>query len=72
MRKFIECADRRTAKKRCPWAAKVVKVYGGFICFEFTTDYEIWKNQKQQTHDSTHKIIYFVGRDDGFTFGNNN
>jgi len=46
MRKFIECADRRTAKKRCPWAAKVVKVYGGFICFEFTTDYEIWKNQK--------------------------
>ncbi|MBO6031675.1 MAG: hypothetical protein J6Q22_09400 [Prevotella sp.] len=21
-------------------------VYGGVVCFEFITDYEVWKNQK--------------------------
>ena len=21
-------------------------VYGGVVCFEFVTDYEVWKNQK--------------------------
>ena len=46
MTKFIECKTRKTAKNRCPWAAKIVKVCGGFTAFEFLTDYEIWKNQK--------------------------
>ena len=43
---FVECKDRRTAKNRCPWAAKVVKAFGGFICFESIVDFETWKNQK--------------------------
>ena len=38
--------SRYMAKKECPWATIVVKVYGGYICFESITDYEIWKNQK--------------------------
>jgi len=47
MRKsMIECKDRRTAARHCPWAAKIVKVFGGYMCFESMMDYEIWKNQK--------------------------
>jgi hypothetical protein len=38
--------SRFIATKACPWACKVIKVYGGFMCFESWTDYEIWLNQK--------------------------
>ena len=34
------------ARKAAPWAAKVVKVEGGYIAFESVTDYETWKRQK--------------------------
>lgn len=43
---IIECKTLRTAKRRAPWAAKLVKVYGGWMAFESVTDWEIWKNQK--------------------------
>jgi hypothetical protein len=43
---FIPCKTRKTAKKKAPSAAKIVKVEGGYLAFEFYTDYEIWKNQK--------------------------
>ena len=47
MRKqFVECADKRTAWRHCPWAAVIVKVCGGYQAFESYNDYEIWKNQK--------------------------
>jgi hypothetical protein len=46
MVKFIECKSRSTAIRRCPWAAKIARVCGGFMAFEFITDFEIWKNQK--------------------------
>ena len=47
MRKqFVEGTSRYLAKKECPWSIKIVKVYGGFKCFEDITDYEVWKNQK--------------------------
>ena len=42
----VDCRDRRTAHRRCPWAAKVVKVEGGFRCFESIEDYRIWKAQR--------------------------
>jgi hypothetical protein len=43
---FIQCKDRRTAKRLAPYAAKIVKVEGGFLAFRFIVDYETWKKQK--------------------------
>lgn len=44
--KFVECKWRYQAVKECPWASRIMKVNGGFICFESITDYQIAKNQK--------------------------
>ncbi len=46
---FIECKTYKTAYTRCPWAAKVMKVFGGFIAFEWEDDYRIAKRQKMKT-----------------------
>jgi len=47
MRKeFVQTKTRKEAAKACPWASKIVKVVGGYWCFESWDDYEIWKNQK--------------------------
>lgn len=44
MRKeFVKCASRSTAKRRCPWAAVIAKVDGGFYCFESQDEYRQWK-----------------------------
>jgi hypothetical protein len=43
---FIPCASRSTAARQCPWAAKIVKVDGGFRAFESMADYETWHGQK--------------------------
>lgn len=43
---FIECKYRYQAKKACGWAEKIVKVCGGYHCFESYQDYLMWKNQK--------------------------
>lgn len=46
MRKeFVACSSYSTAWRRCPWAAVIVKVEGGFLAFESVTDYQIWKGQ---------------------------
>ena len=34
------------AQLECPWAEMVVKVEGGYLCFESIDDYETWNNQK--------------------------
>lgn len=41
--KFVETESRYQAKKQCPWAEKVTKVCGGYMCFESYYDYQIWK-----------------------------
>lgn len=47
MRKqFIETDKRAEAVKACPWAAKIIKVDGGYMAFESHDDYKTWKNQK--------------------------
>jgi hypothetical protein len=47
MRKqFVECKTKEQAEKECPWAEKIVKVEGGYMCFESSVDYKVWKNQK--------------------------
>lgn len=43
---FVECKYRYQAKKKCLWASRIVKVTGGYLCFESITDYETWKAQK--------------------------
>ncbi len=44
--KLIEVTTRNAAKSAAPWAAKIVKVCGGYMAFESVADYAIWKNQK--------------------------
>ena len=47
MKEFIEgCKTAKEAKQKASWAAKVVKVEGGYMVFEFMSDYTTWKNQK--------------------------
>lgn len=43
---FVEAKSKKEAKKMCRWAEKIVKVYGGYRCFESYQDYLVWKNQK--------------------------
>ena len=37
---------RKAAVKAAPEAAVVVKVEGGYMAFEFVTDYDTWKRQR--------------------------
>ena len=46
MREYIECKCRKTAVSRCPWAAKIVKVDGGYLAFAYMSDYQSWNNNK--------------------------
>ena len=46
MKEFIEVNCRKTAKRRASWAAVITKVCGGFLAFEYASDYQTWKNQK--------------------------
>lgn len=43
---FVDCKYRYQALKECPWASRVSKVCGGFMCFESITDFLTWKRQK--------------------------
>jgi len=45
-REYIECKTRATAARRCPWAAAIAKVEGGYIAFESSSDYRVWRAQK--------------------------
>ena len=44
--KFVECGTRYQAAKECPWASRIAKVCGGFMCFESEYDYQTWRKQK--------------------------
>ena len=46
MKIFTPAKNLKAAKKEYPWACKVIKVDGGYMCFEFLTDYDTWKKQK--------------------------
>lgn len=43
---FIQVATRSEARKAAPWAEVIAKVAGGFMAFEFVTDYDTWRRQK--------------------------
>lgn len=41
---FAQVETRYRAIKECPFSPSVIaKVYGGFMCFESRSDYNIWK-----------------------------
>ena len=44
--KFVEAKTKKDAENACPWAEVIVKVSGGYQCFESAQDYETWKKQK--------------------------
>ena len=44
--KFVECKSKAVAYKKCPWASVIIRVTGGYMCFESYSDYMVWKNQK--------------------------
>ena len=47
MQEFLEgCKTAKEAREKATWASKVVKVEGGYIAFEFMSDFSTWKNQK--------------------------
>lgn len=46
MRTQFVTGTRRQATQQCPWAVKIVKAEGGYMCFESVTDYETWRKQK--------------------------
>lgn len=44
---FAQVETRYRAIKDCPFTpAHVVKVLGGYMCFESDNDYRVWRNQK--------------------------
>lgn len=43
---YVECKSRRTARNRCPWAAVISKVNGGFMAFESIFDWKTWRKQR--------------------------
>lgn len=46
----VELSNARThrlAKKAFPWAEKIVKVKGGWLCFESYNDFLIWNTRDQ-------------------------
>ena len=43
---FVVNTNRKEVFAQNPSAAKILKVEGGYMVFEFMSDYETWKNQK--------------------------
>jgi hypothetical protein len=51
MRKqFIIGGTRASAKMMCPWAAVILKVIGGWACFESVGEAALWRLQRQSIH----------------------
>jgi hypothetical protein len=46
MKRFIACKKRKTAEKRAPWASFIAKCDGGYMAFEFMSDYDLWRNEQ--------------------------
>jgi hypothetical protein len=46
----VELSSARTirqAEKQFPWSVKIVKVKGGWLCFESYNDFLLWNTRKQ-------------------------
>lgn len=43
METFTGNVSRYFVQRQCPWAAKIVKVSGGYAAFESINDWKTWK-----------------------------
>jgi hypothetical protein len=43
---FVEVETEEEAYDKCPWAAIVIEMEGGYHCFRYITDYEIALKQQ--------------------------
>jgi hypothetical protein len=43
---FTGNISRYFVQRQCPWAAKIVKVHGGYMAFESIDDWKVWKSQR--------------------------
>ena len=43
---YCEVESKKEAEFMCPWACKIIKTEGGYLCFESLEDYYTWKDQK--------------------------
>lgn len=45
MKHLIEVKTRAEAERAAPWASIIIKVEGGYMAFEYMSDYETWRQQ---------------------------
>ena len=43
---FLEVSTKKEAVTMATWACKIIKVSGGYLAFEYETDYNVWKQQR--------------------------
>lgn len=43
---FTVAKSRKQAEINYPWATRIIKVEGGYLCFESEDDLLIWRNQQ--------------------------
>ena len=43
---FVPAKTRKEAQEQCPWAEIIIKVCGGYMCYESIVDYDFWCNQQ--------------------------
>jgi hypothetical protein len=48
---LVKAKNRKQAFSRCPWAAVIIKVEGGYKCFESMKEYKIWRDQNDRQLD---------------------
>jgi hypothetical protein len=57
---FVECKSPIIAARRCPWAAKIVRVGNGYIAFESIDDYR--KQKAKLPHVEQKPLAWMVRR----------
>lgn len=44
--KFLGNISLYFVRRQCPWAAKIVRVEGGYMAFQSIEDWKTWKSQR--------------------------
>ncbi len=44
--KFLGNISLYFVRRQCPWAAKIVRVEGGYMAFQSIADWKTWKSQR--------------------------
>jgi hypothetical protein len=46
MKRLIEAKTRKQTQSIATWASIIKKVTGGYMAFQYISDYDTWKNNK--------------------------